>query len=383
MGSEISIEDEVRRGDVNSVTRLLENGVNVNARCLYGETILTLACRKKKKEIVELLLAKSADVNETNETGWTSLITAAEKGCEEIIDVLVKVEGINVMKKERYGKTAIHYAARNNHVTIVERLLSCSVPVDVMDNDGRTPLWFAARGGHGCCVDVLLKHGASPQHKSKHRSPLKIAKQYGHSCVAKMMEKAIRLGSHLYVERDVSIMRRQYEQKITELQREVEKMTEELRQSSLVHESEVTRLREEIQQKENEIRRLRMSAVDRQLLQAGEDQVAPEAWLLSQPPGDVMRAVVALAGDQWSDVGLELGYKMSQLNSITSSIPTPSGKLNAILSKKADSVGARNVVRIILSACQQLPMSICAAAITDEVGNHRDLRTQDSGQYNN
>ena len=96
-----------------------------------------------------------------------------------------------------------------------------------------------------------------------------------------------------------------------------------------------------------------------------------------------MRAVVALAGDQWSDVGLELGYKMSQLNSITSSIPTPSGKLNAILSKKADSVGARNVVRIILSACQQLPMSICAAAITDEVGNHRDLRTQDSGQYNN
>ena len=35
------------------------------------------------------------------------MITAAEKGCEEIIDVLVKVEGINVMKKERYVSLSI------------------------------------------------------------------------------------------------------------------------------------------------------------------------------------------------------------------------------------------------------------------------------------
>ena len=58
--------------------------------------------------------------------------------------------------------TAIHWAAVNNHVTIVERLLSCSVPVDINDNDGCTPLWWAALYGHVRCVDVLLKHGASP-----------------------------------------------------------------------------------------------------------------------------------------------------------------------------------------------------------------------------
>ena len=53
----------------------------------------------------------------------------------------------------------------NNHVTIVERLLSCSVPVDINDNEGCTPLWWAAFYGHLCYVDVLLKHGASPQHE--------------------------------------------------------------------------------------------------------------------------------------------------------------------------------------------------------------------------
>ena len=61
--------------------------------------------------------------------------------------------------------TAIHWAAAFNHMTIVERLLSCSVPVDINANDGRTPLWYAARIGDVCCVDVLLKHGASPQHE--------------------------------------------------------------------------------------------------------------------------------------------------------------------------------------------------------------------------
>ena len=43
--------------------------------------------------------------------------------------------------------------------------MSCSVPVDIKDNVGCTSLWFAASNGHVCCVDVLLKHGASPQHE--------------------------------------------------------------------------------------------------------------------------------------------------------------------------------------------------------------------------
>ena len=97
-------------------------------------------------------------------------------------------------------------------MTIVERLLSCSVPVDINDNDGHTPLLWAACNGDVGCVDVLLKHGASPQHErwciqypsvnnitnvmslwdSKYGSPLEIAKHHGYSDVVEMMEEAIR-----------------------------------------------------------------------------------------------------------------------------------------------------------------------------------------------
>ena len=50
-------------------------------------------------------------------------------------------------------------------MTIVEKLFSLDVYVDINDNEGCTPLWFAAHNGHVSCVDSLLNHGASPHHK--------------------------------------------------------------------------------------------------------------------------------------------------------------------------------------------------------------------------
>ncbi|XP_062513989.1 serine/threonine-protein phosphatase 6 regulatory ankyrin repeat subunit A-like isoform X2 [Corticium candelabrum] len=217
--------------------------------------------------MVEFLLTKSADVDGTDRIGRTAVVVATIKGSQDIVGLLLNVKDINVMKKDNMGGTAIHYAAANNHVTIVERLLSCSVPVDINDNDGCTPLWWATYYCHVCCVDVLLKHGASPQHESKRGSPLEIAKKNGDSDVVEMMEEAIRLIFHPYMEGHVSVIRHQDQQTIAELQSEVEKMREELRQSSLVHESEVTRLRTEIQQKEKEVREGHM--------------VSDESWLLS------------------------------------------------------------------------------------------------------
>ena len=50
-------------------------------------------------------------------------------------------------------------------MTIMQKLLCLGVSVDINDNDGRTPLWFAARNGCVSCVDFLLNHGASSHHK--------------------------------------------------------------------------------------------------------------------------------------------------------------------------------------------------------------------------
>ena len=70
------------------------------------------------------------------------------------------------------GWTVVHYAAGWNRKTILDRLLlmgACGthwqLTVDIEDDSCRTPLWYAARNGHVDCVDVLLVHGANPDHK--------------------------------------------------------------------------------------------------------------------------------------------------------------------------------------------------------------------------
>ena len=86
----------------------------------------------------------------------------------------------------------------------------------------------------------------------------------------------------------------------------------------------------------------------------------------------IILAVSVLACDRWSDIGLVLGYTMSFLIAHTASIADPCSKLHAILRTKAESVGASNVVPIILSACQQISTPICAAAVRDEVDKRQE-----------
>ena len=72
----------------------------------------------------------------------------------------------------QYSWTVLHYAAVWNRKTILDRLLLIGafgthwkLTVDIENGDGQTPLWLAASDGHVDCVDVLLVHGANPDHK--------------------------------------------------------------------------------------------------------------------------------------------------------------------------------------------------------------------------
>ncbi|XP_062520312.1 serine/threonine-protein phosphatase 6 regulatory ankyrin repeat subunit B-like isoform X2 [Corticium candelabrum] len=309
----------------------------------------------------------------------TGLIVAAWKGFVDIANILLKTKDINVMKGDDYGRTAIHVAAENNHRTIVESLLSCSVPVDINDTRGRTPLWLAALNGHVCCVDVLLKHGASSQHESKYGSPLEIAKRHGHSNVVEMMEEAIRLRSHPYMEGHVSVMRHQDQQTIAELQSEVGKMKEELRQS--VHESEMTKLRREIQQKEEELTCLMstLAIVSRMASErVGEGHTTcAECHMLSQAAGTsvsedecavyvsrVVRAVQHVSSTRWYAIGSACGKTFDQLQQLKF-LPDDSDKVQALFDQLAQQMGRKRAADKLLEACNLMANPTYAAVLEE------------------
>ncbi|WP_353284266.1 ankyrin repeat domain-containing protein [Wolbachia endosymbiont (group A) of Lasioglossum fulvicorne] len=145
-----------KNGHFNIVEVLLDNGAYVDGvnysmerdvltllqekEAEYCKSSLHLAARLGKLEAVEGLLEKKANVNAQNDTGKTPLHVAAEHDHKEVVEALLKVEGINVNAQDGYGSTPLHLAAKMGHTEIVKDLLDKGANVNAEDEEGNTPL---------------------------------------------------------------------------------------------------------------------------------------------------------------------------------------------------------------------------------------------------
>lgn len=108
---------------------------------------------------------------------------------------LLLSNGADPHKRNRHGSALLHFAAHvDAHGLIVQALLLSGALVDVIDSQGRTALHIAARSNHVASVRVLLQWG--PQilaDKGSHATVLHVAAQYAHLVVADMVCKHVRL----------------------------------------------------------------------------------------------------------------------------------------------------------------------------------------------
>ena len=128
-----------------------------------------LAAISNVPAVVRLLLKYGADVNGTNDVGYSALHLAAWDGHLEIVMELLN-HGAHSHVLTNDKNTALALAAHGNFLRVVEVLLRHPVDVNNADKDADTALHYAAYNGNRSIVMALLQHGAHPDSENNLRT---------------------------------------------------------------------------------------------------------------------------------------------------------------------------------------------------------------------
>jgi len=97
-----------------------------------------------------------------------TLISAVKRGdVQSVLNLLHNYDVDLEQTDDVEGLRALHYAAWDGRVEIVEALLEKGANPNALDNDGFTPLNLAVLSGHLGCVRLLLDHGANIDQRTK------------------------------------------------------------------------------------------------------------------------------------------------------------------------------------------------------------------------
>ena len=111
-------------------------------------------------------------------------------GIVEMVAILVELEGCDANQVDCVGNTPLMWAALGGHGRVVKMLLGCSdINPDKPDTYGQTPLCCAAENGHEGVVKILLgRDDINPNKADKDgQTPLSCAARNGHEEVVKIL----------------------------------------------------------------------------------------------------------------------------------------------------------------------------------------------------
>jgi len=177
----------IRLDDEAAITELFRRGMDVDTVNPQGETLLMLAAREGKPNVVRTILAARPRIQTRNPLGESALMLATILGHTEVARLLLDA-GAPV---DHGGWTPLIYAAARNRADIARLLIAKNADLNAAADNGTTALMMAAREGQLPILLLLLEHGADAKYMSPDgHSALSLARDRGHKEIEAVLRKA-------------------------------------------------------------------------------------------------------------------------------------------------------------------------------------------------
>ena len=143
---------------------LVELGAVVDSFNNKSFSALKISSKKGHLEVTRALLKAGANPNLVSKNpGFTALNNAAQFGHVECVRLLIEY-GANIESGDM-ATTPVHSAAYGGHVRVLDYFLKeCNIDVNLLNTNGKVPLYQATIQGHTACVQLLLRNGADVNH---------------------------------------------------------------------------------------------------------------------------------------------------------------------------------------------------------------------------
>ena len=184
------------QGQLSMVELLLEkHNANINAQNIEGLTPLIIACQHAQINVITFLVQKGANLEITQKGGWTALVRVSFDGRLDLAQILVEQGNANINAHDDDGFTPLSYAAQNGHINVVEYLITknASTENNKKGSFGVTPLMLASFNGHLDIVKILVEKGNAnlTRRNTNDKTALDFARHKNHSDVVRYLEQKL------------------------------------------------------------------------------------------------------------------------------------------------------------------------------------------------
>ncbi len=192
--------------NIKCVRILLAMKVDVNTKNQGNTPLIYSIKRGCPQELVALLLAAGAHVNDEDNNSCTALILAVNKGYTELVELLLKNRADTNTCTSK-GDTALILAARKHYYEIVKMLVAAGANVNAQNSDGNTAFletleqWSKMDRSFSmhpkAIVTLLLAHGAetATPKKSVHSFIGQVMSKNWHEIISFFIANDINIGS--------------------------------------------------------------------------------------------------------------------------------------------------------------------------------------------